>query len=252
MTLTENLKLDIAVAPSSHSSDGTTGYYHNLEKFVGATYVFACGTAGLTTTITASVYQATDKNGTSGARLTATDTTVYATSNLTLVTVTPSISAGGTGATVTINGVEFTGISGAGTATTSSREFVGNTANISTTVTNIAGIVNDTDYGVPGVYASASSTTVTLRFAEPGDLTDIDTDYDGIVVTSSNTTDLTIAALQMGGMIDFPGKALSLTSSFTHVAMNISASASVEMSATIIRYTNRYPIKNIEPITKQG
>lgn len=250
--LSEKVKFDIAVPPTSKSSDGTTGYYFNLEKFAGATFIFSAGTAGLTTTITASVYQATDENGTSGARLTATDTTVYATSNLTIATITPSISAGGTGATVTINGLTFTGVSGAATATTSSREFVGNTANVSTTITNLAAIINDADYGVPGVYASAASTTCTIRFAEAGDITDIDTDYDAIVITSSNTTDLTIAALGMRGMIDFPSKALSLTSSFTHVALNISASASVLMTGIIVRDCARYGITNVEPVTKQG
>jgi hypothetical protein len=250
--LSEKVKFDIAVTPQSRSSDGTTGYYYNLEKYTSATFKFDAGTAGLTTTITASVYQATDKNGTGGARLTATDTVVYATSNLTVVTITPSISAGVTGATVAINGLTFTGVSGVATATTSSRQFVGNTANVSTTITNIAAIVNDADYGVPGVYASASSTTVTLRFAEMGDLTKVSSSYDGIVVTSSNTTDLTIAALQMGGIIDFPSKALSLTSSFTHVAMNISASASVLMSATIVRKGGRYTYAQIEPVTRQG
>lgn len=250
--LSEKVKFDIAVPPTAKSSDGTTGYYYDLTEHGSATFIFSAGTAGLTTTITASVYQATDKNGTSGARLTATDTVVYATSNLTIATITPSISAGVTGATVSINGITFTSVSGVATATTSSREFVGNTANVSTTITNLAGIINNADYGVPGVYASAASTTVTLRFSKLGSIRDLDSDYDGIVVTSSNTQDLTIAALGMRGMIDFPSKALSLTSSFTHVTLNISASASVLMTGIIARDGARYGVMQVEPVTKQA
>jgi hypothetical protein len=168
------------------------------------------------------------------------------------VTITPSISAGETNATVTINGEEYTGMSSGSTATASSRQFVGSTANVSTTITNLAAAINDSTYNVEGVYASAGSTTLTLRFAEQGEKPSAD--YDGIWVTSSSTTDLTVAGVCMQGIIEVPSKALSLTSSFTHAALNIINTAAYYVSATVIRGGNaRYSAPTqVEPFTKQG
>lgn len=238
--MTEKEPRASALTPQSISSTGSTGYYFNLKSYVKAGFTWTVACTGLTATSTGLIYQATDENGTSAAAITTTSTVAYGTSHLTLVTVTPSISAGVTGATIEINGLTFTGVSGAATATTSNREFVGNTANVSTTCTNLAGIVNDADYGVPGVYGSASSTNVTLRFAESG--TPPSATYVGIVCTSSSTTDLTIAGVCMEGHIDVQAQHLTLTSSFTHVAINVINTAAYYTAATIVREGARYRV----------
>jgi hypothetical protein len=251
--LSEKIKIDVAVQPQSKSSDGTTGQYFGLAEFNTAVFHVSAGSAGLTTTLTALVYQATNANGGSAAAITTTSTVVYATSNMTLATITPTTSAGDTNATVTINGVQFTGVSGTSTtALASARSFVGNTADVSTTITNLAARVNDTDYGVPGVYASASSTTCTIRIKDGGDAYSLATSYNGIVMTSSNTQTMTLANLQMDGIVAIASRALSLSSDMTHVALNVVATSAVQMAATVIRDGSRVGVKQLQPVTQVG
>jgi len=237
--LNEKYDIRTAIYPRSVSSAGTTSIYFNLAKHGTATFIWDIAPTGLTMTSTGLVYQATDEAGTSGASITATSTVVYATSNLTEATITPSISAGETNATVTINGLTFTAQTAGVTSTTSSRQFTGNTANVSTTITNLAAIVNDDTYGVPGVRALAGSATLTL-YLDEDPVKYLESGYYGMAITSSNTTDLTIGAAHMQGMIEVKDSQLTLSSDFTHVALNVINTSANYTSAVIIRGESRY------------
>lgn len=243
--ISEKLKIDKAIKSTSVSSSGTTSLYFNLTEHAKACFLWEVVVTGLTATSTGLIYQASDKNGTGAASITATSTVAYASSNLTEASIVPAITISAAD-TVTVNGLEFTDVSA--TATSSSREFVGNTANISTTITNLAAIINDADYGVPGVYAVVGSAVLTLRFAEPGKAPD---DYDGIVITSSSTTNLTLAAIAMQGIIEIDATSLTLSSNFTHVALNVINTAAYYTSAAVIRGDPcRYgPPEQVEPVT---
>jgi hypothetical protein len=232
--LSEELKINAAIYPRSVSSSGTTSIYFDLSQCESATFIWDVVQTGLTATSTGLVYQATDEDGTSAAAITATSTVLSMTSNLTEATITPSISAGETNATVTINDLIFTVLSSGSTAVVASRYVVGNTANVSTTITNLAAAINDVGYGVPGVRAVAGSAALTLKRDE-GSNANTPIDYSGIVLTSSNTTNMTLAGVHMQGIIEIQANKLTLSSNFTHVALNVINVSANYTSAVIIR-----------------
>jgi hypothetical protein len=228
-----------AIYPQTVSSAGTTSIYFGLAKAKKAKFMWDVVPTGLTMTSTGLVYQATDEAGTNAASITATSTVVYATSNLTEATLTPSISAGETNATITINGLVFTVLSAGSTAVTASRYVVGSTANASTTITNLAAGINDAVYGTPGVRALAGSAALTLYFDEDPKA-QFATTFEGLALTSSNTTDMTIAARHMQGAIEIADSKLTLSSNFTHVALNVINVSANTTTAFISREGLRY------------
>jgi len=248
--ISEKYDIRTAIYPQSVSSAGTTSIYFNLAKHGKATFIWDIAPTGLTMTSTGLVYQATDEAGTDAASITATSTVVYATSNLTQATITPSISAGETNATVDINGLTFTAQTAGVTSTASSRQFTGSTANVSTTITALAAIVNDDTYGVPGVRAYAGSAALTLYLDEDPNKYLAD-GYEGLAITSSNTTDLTIGASHMQGIIEIEDSKLTLSSNFTHVAINVINVSANYTSAVIIRGESRYKASEVVcPVTQ--
>ena len=237
--ISEMNKIQQAIYPQTVSSAGTTSIYFNLAMFTNASFVWDVVPTGLTMTSTGLVYQATDEAGTDAASITATSTVVYATSNLTEATVTPSISAGETGSTIDINGLTFTGLTAGSTAVATDREFLGSTANASTTITNLAAAINDTGYGVPGVRALAGSAALTLYLDEDPTKA-LASGYKGLALTSSSTTDLTIGARHMQGIIEIVDSKLTLSSNFTHVGLNVTNISANTTAAVIIRGGARY------------
>jgi hypothetical protein len=128
----------------------------------------------------------------------------------------------------------FTVLSAGSTAVAASRYVVGSTSNASTTITNLAAGINDVGYGVPGVRAYAGSAALTLKRDE-GSNANTPIDYSGIVLTSSNTTDMTLAGVYMQGVIEIQANKLTLSSNFTHVALNVINVSANYTSAVIIR-----------------
>ena len=247
--LSEELKINAAIYPRSVSSDGTTSIYFDLSQSEGASFVWDVVQTLLTATSTGLVYQATDEDGTNAATITATSTVLYMTSNLTQATITPSISAGETNATVTINGLIFTAQTAGVTSTASSRQFTGSTANISDTITALAAAINDVGYGVPGVRAVGGSATCTIKRDE-GSNANLPIDYDGISLTSSLSTDLTCAGLHMQGVIEIQSNKLTLSSNFTHVALNVINVSANYTSAVVIRKSQYRKPAPPSPITQ--
>ena len=248
--LSEKLQMNQAIYPRSVSSAGTTSIYFNLQTYNRGTFVWDVVPTGLTVNSTGLLYQATDEAGTSAASITASSTVLYASSNLTEATLTPSISAGETNATLEVNGLTFTGMSVGSTATPSSRQFVGSTANVSTTITNLAAAMNDDVYGVPGVRALAGSAVLTMYWDENAKA-QTPIDYDGLALTSSNTTSMTIGAVHMQGILEIRDNQLTLSSSFTHVALNVINVSANYTGAVLIRGGGRYlEPKPSSPITQ--
>ena len=117
---------------------------------------------------------------------------------------------------------------------------------MSNTCTQIASILNNATYGVPGLYASASSTNVTCRAVEVGE--------NMFTLTSSSTTNLTLATTKAIGMCEVNASSLTLSSSFTHVAVNVNNQISAWTSAVCIRKGRRayMPIQMVGAIETVG
>jgi hypothetical protein len=235
--LSEELRINAAIYPRAVSSSGTTSIYFDMSKCEQATFVWDADQTALTATSVGLVYQATDELGTGAAAITATSTTLSATSNLTELSFAPTVDCSAAD-TITINGITFTATLYTA-ASTSSRYFsVGGTAAgtsvISTTITNVAALINHEQYGVPGVRALAASASLTL-YRDEDSSSNAPIDYDGIAISSSTTAICVVTALHMQGIIEIQASKLTLSSNFTHVALNVINTSANYTSAVIIR-----------------
>ena len=241
--ISEDVKIDIAIAPVQATSSLTTPYF-SLAKYDRALFVVAISptdAASIVGTSILTLYQAKDASAATSAVAIASTTAILSTgTKVAEFTLTPaSVSAGNTFSITgyDINGDARTELTYTATAAASAGASTGYVFNISETAagtgivsnvcTNVAAILNDATYGVPGLYASASSTNVTCRAVEVGE--------NMFTLTSNNTTNMTLATTKLMGMVEINAASLTTSSNFTHVAMNIANSVSAWTSAIVIR-----------------
>jgi len=243
VTLNKEIKVDAAIWPAAVSSNGSTSLYFDMRDYSQALFVWTVilHSAGCTTTSTGTVYQA--KNGSaltsaaglasSTAILTASakysqltitvqtavaesdsfDITTYDRYGTALTALTYTLTACGTTATATITrGIIM------GTA--------GGTASFSTTMTYMATAINGST-GSVGLFATATTTTITLRGLNGGDTV--------FLFTASNTTNFTITNAYVMGMIEVHAGKLTSSSGFTHLALNVVNESAYYTSAVCIR-----------------
>lgn len=262
----DDIKIDIAIAPSRVTSSGTTSPYFKLDTYDRALFVWSVApensSQSITLTSTGTVYQALNASAaTSAAAMTSGTAIISAPTKAVNFTLTVISAVGSAADTVTITGYDWNGdartalvfyaVDTGTAAVTASRQFTVNdtasgTAILSTAATNLAALLNNATYGVPGLYASATSTSVVCRAVEPGE--------NIFTITASNTTNLTCTINQCMGMIEVNASSLTLTSSFTHVALNVTNDVSAITSAFIIRAGRkaRLPIQLAGAITTLG
>jgi len=260
----DEVKIDIAIAPSRVTSSGTTSPYFKLDTYDRALFVWSVApenaSQSVTLTSTGTLYQALDASAaTSAAAMTSGTAIISAPTKAIVATVTPGTSV--VTANISITAYDFNGdaktaltfyaVSTGTAVVTASRQFaIGDTADgtaiLSTCCTNLAALINNATYGVPGLYGSATTTTVVIRALEPGE--------NMFSITSSNTTGLSVTIGQCMGMIEVNASSLNLSSSFTHVALNVINDVSAITSAFIIRAGRKakLPIQLAGAITTVG
>lgn len=270
--LSDSVKIDVAILPQSVSATGSTSNYFSLENYdraifawtsyyAGGTLVTAAGTSSeLLLTSVGTILQATSETGAGSAGLASSTALVSHYTKVIEFGVGPALAlAEGSTITITpydINGEAQTALvytaTGSGTAAaTTGRYFAlggptaGATANVSTACTNLAAILNDTTYGVPNAYATAYTATVTVRSKSGENV---------FSVTSSNTQTLTLGASKVMGMIEVNASSLTISSSFSHVALNVVNQISALTSAFIIRAGRRAskPVQRVGALTTIG
>ena len=241
--LNENMKIDIAISPKAVSSNGTTSTYFSMKDYDHAIFAWSVelASAGLTTTSTGTVYQALDGAATSGAGLASTTAIVTASSKLTSITIIPQ-TAIASADTFTLTSYDKKGtaltaltytLTSCGTTATATiiRGVIigtaGGTADFSTTCTYIAAAINDSTTGSVGLYGSATSTTVTIRSLNGGDT--------ALLFTASNTTNFTISTATRMGIIEVNARAMTMSSNFTNLALNVVNESAYYTSAFVIR-----------------
>ena len=272
--LSESIKVDIAIPARPVSAEGTTSPYFKLDKYSRALFVWSVHdtanetiTAGQTadgslTTSTGTLYQAKDASAATSAVALTSGTAIVSLSAKTIkFEVAPGLALA-QGATFAITGYDINGDAktaltytgtGSGTAAASTGRYfalgvatAGETANVSTCCTNIAAILNNTTYGVPGLYASANSSSVSCRALNPGEMM--------FSITASNTSTLTMAGSQWMGMLEVNASSLTLSSDFTHVALNVINESGYTTAAFIIRAGRRLikPVQMVGKLTTLG
>lgn len=246
----EMLKFDIAAAPQTITAGGTvTSAYFNMNKYDNVLFMVEAGGVNLITgTAVITVNQATNASAaTSSTALASTTAYISFGTKIMGATLTPAtLTALTTASSCTLKittyddnnkSAEYTFTGDAETTVaTSSREFAyftagATTASISTVITNLAGIINDTSYGAVGVYASANSTTMTLLALGA------ETCFS---VTSNSTTYMTLSCTHAVGMVEVAAGAMTLSSNFSHLACAVNCDVTAVISVTAIRRNKRY------------
>lgn len=243
--LSEDIKVDIAIAPVQATSSVTSPYF-KLDKYDRALFVWTIspvGASAIVTTSIATLYEAKNASAaTSATAITGSSAILSLGTKATEFTITPATLSAADTVSITgydLNGEGLTALTftaedggtSASTASTSRYFSINDTAAgtgiVSTACTNLAAIMNDTVYGVPGLYASAASTSITCRAIEVGE--------NMFTLTSSSTTNLTLATTKAIGMNEINASSLTLSSDFTHVAININNQISAWTSCILIR-----------------
>jgi hypothetical protein len=159
-------------------------------------------TMAATKTAILAIYEASDAAATGAQAISGATATVTANTNVIKATV--DLASLGTADTVTINGVVFT---------------QGTTAVASRTFANAAGLVscvNSATYGVPGVTASDSSTTVTLVATDPGEK---------LLTVAGGNVGGTVTVATVEAMVEVEVQASALSEGFTHLAAKVTVTS---------------------------
>jgi hypothetical protein len=220
--IAEKLKVDVALDSQSISTAVTSRYY-DLSGYRKALFCWEVGALTAVQTSVAQVMVADNTGGTNGAVLTGAAATINNTTADVVLGATEAtvvVSAPTVGNTITINGVTFTA---AAAASLANRQFDQSGDNTADAASLVAGI-NDAEYGVPGVTASAVTNTITLRSTVPGETT--------ISVTGTAST-LVPAITAAVGYLEVD--ATQLGADKTAVAIRITNTGAQSTSAVLLR-----------------
>jgi len=273
--LSEKAKFDIALVPQIVSANGTTTKYVSLKDCDRAIFGVAIHFTGCTTTTTAgqtsantlatsvvTLYQAKNGSaGTSGTAMASGTALMSFNTKVTEFAIIPGVCSAADTVSITgydVNGdartaLTFTAEDGGTSASTAStsryfsiNDTAGGTALISSVCTKLAAILNDVTYGVPDLYATASSTNVTCRPINIGD--------NVFTFTSSTTTNMTLLSSKVIGFVQVNASALTLSSDFTHVAVNVTNETALLTTVWVTKEGRKtlMPVQRCAAITTVG
>jgi len=217
--MTEAAKFDLGIVPQTLNNSNVTGRYYAAKPYRRALAVLQVGALAATKTAKIEVFEAKDAAGTSAQLLTGATATVTANAAVTEMTI--ALATVLAGEAITINGLTFT--AHATVTTAANREF-SISGNDTADAAELATLINDATYGVPGVTATAATGTVTLKATDPGETT---------ITTSSAASTFTIATTQAEAYVEVNGLALSAT--YTHIAAKITSTGNGSVAALLMR-----------------
>jgi len=224
----EKMKIDVGLAPVSLASSNLTSPYFSLAEYRKAIAVLEAGPMAITKTAKIEVYQA--KNAAAGSAKLLTGAAATITANVNVASLTLACSTVLDTHTIVVNGLTFT--AHATTTTVALRQF--SIAGGSDTLDGdeLAVVLNDPTYGVPGVTASNNAGTVTLTATDPG----------GAVITAAQGVGATITVATLKALAYVELDALTLEDDFTHIATKVTTDATILVSSLILRGGQRGPI----------
>lgn len=241
MRLNKEIKVDVAIMPKVVSSNGSTSQYFSMKDYSSALFVWSVNYSAVqtTTTSTATLYQATDGAGTSAAALASGTAILTAAPKLSQIVIGPTLALTG-GETMAFTTYDLFGVAqtqltytatGAATNTvTVTRGWKigsadGTTSNISTSLTNLAAVINaDTS---TNLYATVDTSYLTIQPINGGETV--------FLFSASNTTTITVFGGTVMGMIEVSASKLTLSSNFSHVALKVVNESGLYTTAFIIR-----------------
>jgi hypothetical protein len=225
--ISEHVKIDVALVSQSIASSNVTGAYHPMKGIKRALFEFKAAVMAKTKTVVAQVMEAKTAAGGSAAALTSAAATLTANTLATKALLTANTIVDGT-STVTITATlpdgttqSQTFICEDTTPDASAGEFASG-ANDTEACVNLAAVIN-TLLGT-WVLATASTTTVILTAAQPGEAT--------ISITLEDST-IVASTLEMIGYVEVDVS--QMTALFTHLALKLTTDATIIVGATLVR-----------------
>lgn len=219
--LSDNRKIDVAVAPASLATTYAVGQYFPMDKYRRALFLVNAAAMATGKTVVAQVYQATDADPGSAKVITNAAATITADTKVKKATVTLATLLAGS--TVVINGLTFT--AHATVTTYANREF-SISGNDTADAAELVLCINHATYGVPGVTATSNLGVVTLVATEPGE------QYITVVGTASTGVAATVEA---EAFVEIDASMLDTTNGFDHVALRLTTTATIVAGAMLIR-----------------
>ncbi|NQW49654.1 MAG: hypothetical protein HQ465_00290 [Rhodospirillales bacterium] len=216
----EMAKADLGVVPQTLNNSNVTGRYYAAKDYRRALAVLQVGALAVTKTAKIEVFEAKDAAGTSAQLISGATATITANASVTEMTV--ALATVLANDAITINGLTFTAVATLSTAPITQIFNIDgdNTAD----AVGLAACINDATYGVPGVTASASAGTITLKATDPGETT---------ITASSAASTFTIATTQAEAYVEVDGLGLSAT--YTHVGCKITSTGNGIVGALLMR-----------------
>jgi len=220
----EQVKFDVGLVSQAVNNTNVTGEYGDTARVKKLCYVLNGAAMAASTTTALQILQATDTAGTSAKNVTSALATITANTNVTEATVALAAAANTDTVTITstVDGVAQTALTFTMAAATAaaSREFQ-----------NAAGLVtcvNDATYGVTGVTASASGTTVTLKSTTRGRavMTVVGGNVAG-TVTVATTKAQAYVEVEVAGNVD-------RTNSFRYLAPKVTTTANTVVAVEVL------------------
>lgn len=222
----ESAKVDLGVVPQTLNNSNTTGNYYAAKDYRRALAVLQVGALAATKTAKIEVFEAQDAAGTGAQLIAGAEATIAANTAVSEMTV--ALATVLAGEAITINGLTFT--AHATVTTPASREF-SISGNDTADAAELATVLNDATYGVPGITATANSGTITLKSTVPGETT---------ITASSAASTFTIATTKAQAYVDLDG--LPLSAGFTHIGCKITSTGNGGVAALLMRGDARGPI----------
>lgn len=222
------MKIDVGVPPTSLSSGNLTSAYYSLADYRKAVAIVEAGPIAITKTVKLEVYQA--KNAAAGSAKLLTGATATITANVNVASLTMALSTVLASHTIVVNGLTF--LAHATTTTVALREFSILGAGDTDDADQLCICLNDPTYGVPGVTAVNNTGTITLTATDPG----------AVAITAAQGVGATITVATLKAVAFVELDALTLESTFTHVATKVTTDAVIVISSLLLRGGQRVGI----------
>jgi hypothetical protein len=220
--LHDTAQMCVGLVAQALNNSNATGRFYLFNKGRRVRAWLIGGAMAATKTSKIELVQAQDADGTGVKAITGAEATVTANALVTEATIALA-SVANTDVAI-VNGISFTK---AAATSIPDREFAD--------AAGLVSCINSAAYGVPGVFASAVTTTVTVR-SEPGGEVAITT---GKV---ENAGTITLATTQAQAFVDLDVGNLDLANGFVYVAAKVTTTADSVVSASLDIYPRRFDI----------
>lgn len=214
----EKMKMDIGLDAQTINNSNAVGRYLNMTHFRKALVLMNVGAMAAAKTAALTLMQATDSSGTSAKAVDGFSATITANTNVQIATI--ALATVANTDVVVINGLSYTK---AAATSEADREFAD--------AAGLVACVNHEVYGVEGVVASVSTTTVTVKALEDFDITLSKTEVAGTV---------TLATTSALAFVEIDNFDLDVNNGFTHFAPKITSTANGVCNAVVTRDDPRY------------